>query len=116
MEVRKEQRQIKVNNFKMIHSRCILCNKITIGKVEHNSCIQYYLNNIFQPNEPSSSWQEWKIKYTGSNGNWDSNTHTHIYIYIYIYKPLGFLTFEDGTNRNNHYSLRSSPDESSSQF
>jgi len=50
-----------------------------------------------------------------------------IYIYIYIYKCIymymcisemlvGFFTFEDGTDRTYHYSLRSSPDVRSSQF
>jgi len=42
--------------------------KITVDSVENNSFIQYYLN-MFRPKELSSSWQEWKIKYTVFNGN-----------------------------------------------
>ena len=97
--------------------------RIIIDKVEHNLFVQYYLYIILRPNAASSGWQEWTIHYSVLNGN----LYIRIFICTFIYKCIcmytcisemlvGFLTFEDGTDRTYHYSLRSSPDDGSSQI
>jgi hypothetical protein len=41
-----------------------------VNPVEYNNSF-FLSNNSFRPNRSSSGWQEWKIKYTVLNWNWD---------------------------------------------
>jgi hypothetical protein len=36
--------------------------RIRADSVKHNSSFNQYYINVFQPNMPSSGWQEWNIK------------------------------------------------------
>jgi hypothetical protein len=48
-------------NFKTLYPRCVLGNKNHSRFKHNNSFIQYYLNNMFRPNGPSSSWQNGRL-------------------------------------------------------